>query len=157
IKPIEAMEPGDWVWAWDHRSNRAVKRRVTRLFRHARKPVVDVRCVDDRGRSIDVACTTEHPFWVVGRGWVPAAKLPLQARLQSLESDLEIRVVLVEHRAERKEVFNFEVEGLHNYFVGAAGILVHNMSELPDDAPDSGRHALLPEPPVARSDHPGGG
>ena len=61
-------------------------------------------------------CTTEHPFWVQGRGWVPAGKLRVGDELSGSQGE---RLVVSGHevRQEQADHYNFEVEDWHTYFV----------------------------------------
>ena len=74
--------------------------------------------------------TPEHPFWVEAVGdYVAMGDLEVGTVLRSVGGG-EARVATMEWRAGEFEVFNFEVEGVHNYFVsapgGGDGVLVHN-------------------------------
>ncbi|MBX2797494.1 MAG: HINT domain-containing protein [Myxococcales bacterium] len=75
--------------------------------------------------------TPEHPFWVpeVG-GYVAMGDLEVGIVLRTVGSG-EARVVSMDWREGDFEVFNFEVEDAHNYYVRAPGgsgdgVLVHN-------------------------------
>lgn len=68
--------------------------------------------------------TDEHPLWVQGKGWTEARHVTDEDVLGSLEGDALVR----ENRAvaEPVEVYNFSVANTPNYFVGEAGLWVHN-------------------------------
>lgn len=74
-----------------------------------------------------ISCTPEHPFWVVGRGWVPAGDLRRGDFLCDAESS-SIEIVDAETRTleDPVPVFNLSVGGDHTYYVGKSRILVHN-------------------------------
>jgi len=79
-----------------------------------------------------VRCTPGHPWWVESRGaWVFAGELAV-GDVVRLEDGRHGVVQRVKVREEVAQTFNFEVEGLHCYFVGSdvdqPGVLVHNMS-----------------------------
>lgn len=126
LKPIQEVKVGDWVWARD--PGGPVKRQVSRLFRHSDKAVLRVRYARDNGEVHDTVATTEHPFWVQGKGWVAAQQLQLGDPLLMLGAGPHPRVTEISGYDARAEVFNFEVEGSHNYFVGRLGVFVHNAS-----------------------------
>jgi len=75
--------------------------------------------------------TPEHPFWVESVGdYVPLGDLEVGTLLRTV-GDGEARVMSVNRRMGALDVFNFEVEDVHNYFVRAPlsqgqGVLVHN-------------------------------
>jgi hypothetical protein len=129
VKPIESVEVGDLVWAWDEAMDLLVKRPVRKLFQHGQRPAVEIRFAAAGGTEGSVTSTTEHPFWVEGRGWVGACELQPGDVLKSIDEGAALRVLRVLCVAARFEVFNFEVHGAHNYFVGASGALVHNLSD----------------------------
>jgi hypothetical protein len=126
LKPIQEVRVGDWVWA--RGPDGSVKRQVSRLFRHSDKAVLHVRYARDNGEVNDTVATTEHPFWVQGKGWVAAQALQPGDRLLTLGAGPNPRVTEISSCDLKAEVFNFEVEGAHNYFVGCLGVLVHNAS-----------------------------
>lgn len=101
-------------------------RPVVRIFRGVAEEltIVSVRTPDELAA---IKSTTEHPFFVKDRGWIPASSLTAGDVLvcESGELGFVEEVVILE---ERVEVYNFEVAELHNYFVSDAKILVHNQS-----------------------------
>lgn len=56
--------------------------------------------------------------------WQNAIDLSVGGTLKTIEGNAKVRSV--EHRYATNKVFNFTVEGNHNYFVGDDGVLVHN-------------------------------
>ncbi|MFF5147053.1 polymorphic toxin-type HINT domain-containing protein [Streptomyces sp. NPDC013157] len=76
-----------------------------------------------------VRATPEHPFWVIGKGWTGAESLHPGDRLRTLDSQ-DTLVRSAKRAAIRTQVFNFEVEGDHTYFVGGTRVLVHNACTL---------------------------
>jgi hypothetical protein len=130
VKPIEHVVVGDLVWAWDNSAGRLVQRRIRRLFRHKGKAILRVLFNRaDVEEAIDA--TTEHPFWVEGKGWVSAGELKPNDVLKRIDRGEPVRVRCVTDLRRTADVFNFEVDGVHNYFVGREGVLVHNASRKP--------------------------
>lgn len=127
-KTIEDIQIGDLVWAWDEAQSQPVRRPVVRLFRHQGKPTLTVTVVDDDGIQQRIECTTEHPFWVEGKGWVAACELATGDLLKRIAAGADLRVASSLLTGVKADVFNFEVAGVHNYFVGRWGVLVHNQS-----------------------------
>jgi len=129
-KPIESIAVGDWVWAWDDAVGARVKGRVVRLFRSSRGPIVTLTCIREKTIPETIQATSEHPFWVLDRGWIAAGDLRSGDSLPTLTgSTLTVR--RTRNRGRCRTVFNFEVEAHHSYFVGRSGVLVHNSSEPP--------------------------
>jgi chemotaxis methyl-accepting protein methylase len=127
-KPIEYIELDDVVLAWDEVTQEVIERPVRRLFCHKNKRTVAVSVVSDDGEKQEIEATTEHPFWVKGKGWVAASMLCSGDLLLRRNVGAPIFVESVSSVGEVADVFNFEVADVHNYFVGPAGILVHNSS-----------------------------
>ena len=132
-RPIETIRRGDMVWSFNHVSGRIESRRVVQLMKSSPSNMVRVAIGDKV-----VACTAGHPFYVEGKGYVPARQLALGDRLLSDETATVSscpRVDGVTHIKPSDDgtfggvcrdgcVYNFEVEGNNNYFVD--GMLVHN-------------------------------
>jgi hypothetical protein len=128
--PIERIRIGDAVWAWDATANSMVARPVTRVFRRMADRVLALELLAEGAeRPHTLVATSDHPFWVRGRGWVAAQHLTTGEELQGFGA-MPIRVASVRQARPPLPVFNFEVNGCHNYFVGDPGVLVHNESAL---------------------------
>lgn len=88
---------------------------------HADK-LLEVQTSNDR-----LLTTPEHPFFVAGRGWVPAARLEPGDRLDGSASEHETRVLSIREQVRpRTPVFNLLIDRSHSYRVGTGGVLVHN-------------------------------
>ena len=82
--------------------------------------------VDPAGASI--VCTTNHPFYVEGIGFVPAGDLQPGDSIMLLDgSSRKIESIEHEFPETSVKVYYFEVEDLHTYYVGVQGVLVHNI------------------------------
>jgi hypothetical protein len=128
-KPIEEIAPGDSVRTWDEGKHRFARGAVVRTFqRHAAHVLQVVIGIGTKSQTI--VSTSEHPFWVQGRGWTPAINLVSGARLLC-PYGVDCVVVSVLKLDGGLTVYNFEVTVQHNYFVGESPILVHNESILP--------------------------
>ena len=127
-RAIEQVREGEFVMAYDEEHGIVVPARVTKTFRHegSHQEMVEI--------DGWLQATSNHPFYVEGRSeTVPAGKLELGDPLLTLDqltqergpSPLRSKPIDSLHRRPAKDVvFNLEVEGHHNYFVG--GLLVHN-------------------------------
>jgi len=92
---------------------------------------------DAQGRTETITCTAEHPYWVPGRGWTAAADLTAGTELTSPDGSMVVVVSnTVQVLAEPVNVYNFQVDGDHTYFVddGAEPVWVHNTCGLGEDA-----------------------
>jgi hypothetical protein len=90
------------------------------LFQHSDYALLDL-VVD--GETISV--TPNHEFWVVDKGWIEAEDLGIGDRLWTNDGGV-VDVDGVTRREGSFQVYNFEVDGFHSYFVSDLDILVHN-------------------------------
>jgi hypothetical protein len=80
-----------------------------------------------------IITTPNHPFRVIGRGWVEAGDLAVGDELQLLSGgSVTLEQAVATQLASPLTVYNFEVEGWHSYHVGSNAVLVHN-AECGDD------------------------
>lgn len=75
----------------------------------------------------DIQTTFNHPFYVVGKGFVRAGKLEVGDEILTSEGQkISIEKIEIEVLAEPVYVYNFTVEDFHTYFVSELGVWVHN-------------------------------
>lgn len=75
----------------------------------------------------EIVTTDNHPFYVQGRGFIEAGNLLIGDKLVSVNGeDLVIEEFFIEETAEPVDVYNFQVEDYHTYFVGNYAVWVHN-------------------------------
>ncbi|QSQ12250.1 RHS repeat-associated core domain-containing protein [Myxococcus landrumensis] len=127
LEPIEEVSVGDWVWAWGEETRAPGWHRVARTFIKPETVVLEVTLEATDGARESLGVTAEHPFGVVGRGWTEAQALWWGDEVESATGQ-RVRVVSVATSAERRAVFNLEVEDAHTYFVGEFASWVHNNS-----------------------------
>jgi hypothetical protein len=84
---------------------------VLEVFTHD-APVLELRVA---GRIIRT--TSEHPFWVVGKGWVVAGELAEGDLLRTPEGD-HVPVQQVVQTLVQERVYNLRIADFHTYFVG---------------------------------------
>ncbi|MCC5670194.1 HINT domain-containing protein [Nostoc sp. CHAB 5784] len=121
IKNIEDIQVGDWVIADDPTTPGGIEaRQVLNTFKRETTALVDLY-IDGEV----ISTTGEHPFWTPDKGWVEAKELQVGSLLQT-EDGRVIDVDKVEKREGQFQVYNFNVERFHTYFVSDLGILVHN-------------------------------
>jgi hypothetical protein len=130
-KDIEFIKPGDSVLAYSEQSRDYVVGRVVNIYERRTTRLRRIR-VDGAGSADQILKPTpEHPFWIEGKGWTPAADV-LQGDVVRLSGDVtgRIRANEQEDLAQEVAVYNFEVADHHTYFVAEAeghpGVLVHN-------------------------------
>ncbi|MBR0225004.1 MAG: hypothetical protein IJL92_02970, partial [Thermoguttaceae bacterium] len=122
-RAIETLRPGDLVLAADQLNPESAPApaKVVRFFDNGEKTVVRLRF-----EGQELVCTPEHPFYVLGKGWVRAEEL-VEGDLCLNAAGERVAFVSREEIAEKLHVYNIEVEGAHTYFVGDDdGVLAHN-------------------------------
>jgi hypothetical protein len=133
-RPIETLQVGDVVWAFDVAQQERVQRRVSEVHRHEASALG--RLITPDGRALLV--TDKHPIYVQERAaFVPAGELDtgetvigLDAADQLIAAPMQALVPDVAY----EPVYNITVEVTHTYF--AAGLLVHNKSPPPVSCPN---------------------
>jgi hypothetical protein len=125
---IEDLDRGELVMSYRIDSGDLTSRPVVRPVRGRTLRVLDVRVAGER-----ITTTPRHRFWLPDRSeWVEARALEVGAHLL----DIEGRRHPVEEVADREAdvpTYNLSVAGEHDYFVGHAGLLVHNGQDPEED------------------------
>ncbi len=131
-RPIETLEPGDFVLAADPAGD---DEPAPALVLGATSGWTDwlVEIITDRGR---LAATRSHRIWTRERGWIPARLIVPGMHLRTVEEDavaVRAATLIVGESA----TCNLEVERDHTYFAGFASVLVHNEVREPTRRYDS--------------------
>ncbi|WP_375430835.1 DUF6531 domain-containing protein [uncultured Friedmanniella sp.] len=122
-KPIEDIQIGDEVAAFNPETGENEPRRVLDAFTHHDIPTYRVILDNDQA----VTTTAEHPFMVDGQGWTPVRELRKGDQLVRPDGST-VTIHTINATGDTATVHNFEVDGLHNYYVQAGNhwLLVHN-------------------------------
>ncbi|QEF98220.1 hypothetical protein Mal15_22690 [Stieleria maiorica] len=117
-RAIETIRRGDKVLSQDTETGELSYQVVTQTT--VRPPSATMR-ITVAGEEI--TSTDGHPFWVIGKGWTMAKDLNPGDRLQSIG---ESKAIEVTEGGTSVEAHNLIVDNTNAYFVGNAGILVHD-------------------------------
>ncbi len=121
-KRIDEIEVGDKVWAYNVETGETELKSVTKVYVHSVDEILHLYTDED---NIDT--TANHPFYVIGKGWVAAGDLVEGDKVYNLDGSTSTVIgSRVEKLDEPVHVYNLEVEDFHSYFVGCVPILVHN-------------------------------
>ena len=134
---IDELRPGDWVLSWDEDTGAISERAVTEYYQREVPAIIDIFIGVEK-----ISCSTEHPFWVDGQGWVLAHQLMSGSVLTTLEG-ASLNVDVVHRRDEVTQVFNVEIDGAHTYFVSDLEILAHNVCKLKPHPDAKGQHTTF--------------
>ena len=125
LKPIEEIEVGDKVLAYDEVTGEQAYKEVVRLFRNKTDEWYHVTANGE-----ELVCTGGHPFFVKDKGFVSAKNLSVDDILRLSNGALiPVSAISVEKLENPETTYNFEVADFHTYYVGESEVLVHNMCE----------------------------
>lgn len=119
-KAIEDIKVGDTVLAYNEQTGQTEYSKVTQTF----KKLTDTFTILNVGNST-ITSTPEHPYFANGQ-YVKAEDLKIGDKLLLSDGTYDIVKNINTITGEERYVYNFEVSGLHNYFVDY-GVLVHNV------------------------------
>ena len=122
LKPIEEIKAGDRVLSADTETMISEYKTVLETFVRRTNEIIHIFIENE-----EITTTVDHPFWVNGKGFVPAMNLVIGSELINDKGDIVcVENIRRETNRDGVEVFNFKVEDFHTYYVGENGILVHN-------------------------------
>lgn len=121
-KPIEEIEAGDCVWAWDEETGEVALKPVLETYVNKTDQLVHVFV-----NAEEIVSTPGHPFYSPVKGWTDAVHLRAGDILVLVNGEYVV-VEKVQHELLEApiHVYNFNVEGFHTYYVSNTGVLVHN-------------------------------
>jgi hypothetical protein len=130
-KNIEDLQVGDRVLAWDEQTGRQELKPIDRTYVRTADHLRHVTLRNSDGSEQTLHTTDEHPFYVVGRGWINAGELEPGDQLR--QADQLIAAIVATSREDKPDghtVYNLRVVDSHTYFaaadVTAEPVLVHN-------------------------------
>jgi hypothetical protein len=129
--PIEWIELGDFVLAYDAEAGKVIERAVTEVHRGQTGAWITV--VTDSGDEI--RSTRFHRFWVESeQEWIEAIDLRAGMELRLVSGDCgAVAGVRFELSDAPETTYNLTVDDSHTYFVGRPGVLVHNDGPTPEE------------------------
>jgi hypothetical protein len=114
IEYIENIEVGDIVKSFDVGTSSVVNSKVTETYVHSDRYYMIINGI--------IKTTSVHPFYSDGK-WIEAGDLSIGDKILHVDG-LVHTIKTIELSDTQVTVYNFEVDGTHNYF--AEGYLVHN-------------------------------
>jgi predicted chitinase len=126
LKAIEDLKPGDWVYARAESGDDPTihRRQILETYRFEDKATLTLAFATASG-PYTVTTTGLHPFYVEGQGWTAAHDLVEGDSIQLMDGGVSI-LQTIETETRLSTVFNFAVDVDHTYFIGDAGLWVHN-------------------------------
>ncbi|QEH31913.1 hypothetical protein OJF2_03800 [Aquisphaera giovannonii] len=137
-RPIEAIAVGDMVLSQDTATGTISSRPVTAVHHNAPAATLRLRLGGE-----EIVATGIHRFWKAGAGWIMARELKPGDRVRQIGTSAAVESITPDAV---QPVYNLEVEGNADFFVGGRGALVHDNSfvypvETPFDALSGGQAA----------------
>ncbi|WP_336784643.1 S8 family serine peptidase [Paenibacillus sp. MMO-177] len=117
---IENIKVGDLVLSKDPITEVTAYKSVEQVFQ---KDIDESWKITVGGEIITT--TSEHPFWIVDKGWVLAKDLTIGDQFETYDGS-KIFVEKIENIQEHNVVYNFAVQDFHTYYVTNLKILTHN-------------------------------
>ncbi len=137
-KAIETIKVGDVIPCVDHITGEESEKQVVSTSVNKVDRLIEL---DIDGEIIQ--CTDTHPFQVKGKGWVDAHMLNVGDTVYTKDwNTATIKRVDILELEEHIEVFNFEVDDCHTYYVGDKLVLVHNTCNVHGKSHGSTEHRL---------------
>jgi hypothetical protein len=140
LKPIETIQVGDWVLSYpdDQRPPDGnalghgcdTYRQVTQVFVKDEQPLCQLIVANlASGNKETIWVTPNHPIYLQGRGWTPVSEIEIAG--DCLENYLFGNLIVFRcfQDVYVGRVYNFEVDEFHTFYVGEAGIWVHDQRE----------------------------
>ncbi|QUM89654.1 VCBS repeat-containing protein [Moritella sp. 36] len=126
---INELKVGDTVLASnDSQLGAIASRAVKGVFVENHDFVVNLDIKGVNG-SETIVSTSEHPFWVKGKGWVPVESLSTDDVLSDLDgNDVVLNNITIVPGPQT--AYNLEVDIAHTYAVGQNQVWVHNTCKL---------------------------
>ena len=122
MKPIEEIEVGDEVLAYNEETGEQAYKPAVQLFRNTTEALYHVRV-----NGKETISTPGHKYYLPeSKTWVSAEDLKIGDEVLTSEGKrATIEAVRPIHYETPQTTYNFEVENFHTYYVGN-GVLVHN-------------------------------
>jgi hypothetical protein len=138
LRPIESLSVGELVWSMsEHDVGQPGWRRISDHAVTGESEIFEVRLNNSSGEFQETIRTTSlHPFWVEDLNGPNAGKFVAVQDLRPgdklrLANNSNVWVENVNSTGVIETVYNFTVEGWHTYYVGEAGVWVHNTNCIP--------------------------
>jgi len=125
LRAIQHLRPGERVLSQPQGRGRLAWRRIGKTFVFKDQPVWLLRFRRASGEQDFLHGTPNHPFWVSREGWTALQNLRPGNALE-LSNGATATVLSAHNTGHTATVYNMEVDGFHTYYVGEAGVWVHN-------------------------------
>jgi hypothetical protein len=119
-RAIDSIRVGDRVLSQNTSTGALEFKPVMVLHRNEPAPTFRISIGEET-----IVATGIHRFWKAGKGWTMARELKPGDRLRSVGGVSEVRSV---ENEKPQPVYNLDIAGNRDFFVGKTGVLVHDFS-----------------------------
>ena len=120
LVPIENISIGDYVLSFDEKTSKQVYQKVIHLIQNEAE--YELINIEIQGGEFFLS-TPNHSFFIDGI-WKNASELSINQAVSLFRGYLPI--VNISSGRQYTSVYNFTVSDTHTYYIGNAGVLVHN-------------------------------
>lgn len=117
---IEELKEGIKVYSYNFEKEELELNPIVKFFK---REVTEVYIITV-GKEV-ITVTSEHPFYVAGKGWVKVKELNVEGLLLTSKGKTK-KITSITKENRTIFVYNIEVADNHNYFVSKKKVLVHN-------------------------------
>ena len=125
LKPIEHLQIGELVAAKNELTGATAWQRIENIFITHDREIWNLSFVDAAGIIEVITSTPNHPFALISGGWQDAAKLVPGDQIATLDGRV-VRLLTSQMDPGSATTYNLMVAVDHTYFIGHAGLWVHN-------------------------------
>ncbi|MDE1461740.1 polymorphic toxin-type HINT domain-containing protein [Spartinivicinus poritis] len=124
------------VYSKDPETGEVALKPITDRILTEGKPLYTLVLKNTEGEEETIEVTDNHPFWVIGKGWVDSAKLESGMQIEAFKGK-SLEVVSLTEAGRTEDTYNLTVADFHTYYAGEQQAFVHNecpcskASELP--------------------------
>lgn len=124
LKPIDEIQVGDKVLAYDEETGGQAYKPVLRLFRNTSQDWTGVTVNGE-----EIISTPKHKYYLPeSKSWKSAEELKVGTKVLLTDGSYGIiEAVKAIHNDEPETTYNFEVADFHTYYVTESKVLVHNV------------------------------
>ncbi|MDE1461737.1 RHS repeat-associated core domain-containing protein [Spartinivicinus poritis] len=122
---IETIEEGTLVYSKDPETGEVALKPITDRILTEGKPLYTLVLKNTEGEEETIEVTDNHPFWVIGKGWVDSAKLESGMQIEAFKGK-SLEVVSLTEAGRTEDTYNLTVADFHTYYAGEQQAFVHN-------------------------------
>jgi RHS repeat-associated protein len=120
FKRIDEIQVGDQVWSYNVETGEKSLKEVKQVFVKESDEILHLETTEG-----EIDATTNHPFYVTGKGWVAAGDLVVGDEVHTLSGDTDTVTGFKLTKLDKPiSVYNLEIEDFQTYFI--EDLLVHN-------------------------------